>query len=309
MFSGQGSHYFKMGQVLYEEKPVFRMWMQRLDQIVQDQTGYSVIDSLYESGHIKTMVFDQTLLTHPAIFMVEYALAQTLLVESITPDLLLGTSLGSFAAAAVAGCIDVEDGITAVLTQARLIEAHCQKGGMIAIFANPSIHLKDILKSNCEIASYNFSTHFVVAAKQSDLENIENLLRAKNLNFQRLPVSFAFHSSWIEEAEKPFKEFLKLLSFRPAAIPIVCCAQANVLLDLPENYFWEVIREPIHFQETIEYIEKIGRYRYIDVGPAGTLATFLKYGLPTTSTSKVLSTLTPYGHDLKNLISVITNSN
>src|SRR5690349_11489627 len=79
MFSGQGSQYFQMGKELFNKNDTFRTWMVRLDEIARRLAGRSVIETLYSEAHRKADRFDCTLLTHPAIFMVEYSLAQTLM--------------------------------------------------------------------------------------------------------------------------------------------------------------------------------------------------------------------------------------
>src|ERR1700733_6256349 len=76
MFSGQGSQYFQMGRVLFEKNDTFRHWMVQLDDVARKLLGRSVIDALYSSFHGKGDPFDRTLLTHPAIFMVEYTLVR-----------------------------------------------------------------------------------------------------------------------------------------------------------------------------------------------------------------------------------------
>lgn len=301
MFSGQGSHYYQMGQALYEQKPVFRACMDRLDLVARDLSGVSIVDTLYRQGRTKADVFDRLLLTHPAIFMVEYALAQTLIEDGIIPDMTLGASLGSFAAAAVSGCVSEEDALTAVITQARLFEMHCQKGGMMAILADPLSLKEELARHHGEIASYNFASHFVVSADQDGLAGIGAFLDQQCIPYQRLPISFAFHSRWIDAAKAPIENFMKLLPQQPARIPMACCLHADVLHALPENHFWNVARGPIQFLQTIAKLEMQGSYRYIDVGPAGTLATFIKYLLPRASTSTFASTLTPLGRDLENL--------
>ena len=95
MFSGQGSQYFQMGRELFEKNETFRDWMIRLDDIPRHVSGKSVIEVLYSDVYGKGDRFDRTLLTHPAIFMVEYSLAETLVEAGVRPDMVLGVSLGS----------------------------------------------------------------------------------------------------------------------------------------------------------------------------------------------------------------------
>lgn len=308
MFSGQGSQYFQMGRELFEKNGIFRGWMSRLDHIAQRSSGMSVIENLYSDAHGRGDRFDRTLLTHPAIFMVEYSLAQTLIQAGIKPDMVLGVSMGSFAAAAVAGFISVEDALTAVMQQAMVFEEFCEPGGMTAILAEPALFAEDFLKGRSELAGVNFSSHFVVSATPAGLAGIETALKKQNIGFQRLPVSFPFHSQWIENAKGPFVSFMRSIRPRQGQVPLVCCDQMAVVSDFPDDYFWKVVRHPIRFRETVAALEQQGSRRYIDVGPAGTLATFLKYGMPATTRSTVHSILTPFGFDQKNLTALLASA-
>jgi malonyl CoA-acyl carrier protein transacylase len=87
-------------------------------------------------------------------------------------------------------------------------------------------------------------------------------------------------------------------------LPLACCDQAAILFDLSDDYFWNVVRRQIRFRETIERLEREGARRYIDLGPSGTLATFLKYVAPATR-STAHAILTPYGSDRKNLAALL----
>lgn len=306
MFPGQGAQYHQMGKQLFEDNVVFREWMMRLDVLAQKISGKRIVDAIYSSS--KAEIFDRTLLTHPAIFMVEYSLAQCLMHEGVKPDLTLGTSLGAFAAATVAGYIGVEDAMAAVIEQAIALEASCERGGMIAILADSSLYDEDFLTERSEMAGVNFSSHFAVSAAHTDLDIIESALKQRDVIYQRLAVSFAFHSRWIENAEAQFTSFMRTISLEKGSLPLVCCAQGTTLTDLPDGFFWRVVRHPIRFQETIAHLEQQGTYRYIDVGPSGTLATFVKYGLPKTSKSNAQAILTPFGQDRKNLAALLDSN-
>jgi|SRR5215469_10458470 len=308
MFSGQGSQYFQMGKELFEKNTIFRNWMLRLEDIARGGIGRSVVETLYSGELGKGDSFDQTVLTHPAIFMVEYSLAQTLIQAGLWPDMVLGVSLGSFAAATVAGCIDVEDALNAVVRQALALEECCERGGMTAVLADPALFDEDFLGSRSELAAVNFSSHFVVSARQAELAEIEDALKQRNIGYQRLPVSVPFHSQWIDKARAPFESFMRSIQRKRGRLPLVCCDQTTVLFDLSDDYFWNVVRHPIRFRETTKRLEQQNARRYIDVGPAGTLATFLKYSMPAITRSTVHAILTPYGFDEKNLAALLAST-
>lgn len=309
VFSGQGSQYYQMGQVFYEKNTDFRNAMLDMDAIVKDLAGFSVVDALYHENRNKAEVFDQLAVSHPAIFMIEFALARSLMNANVIPDLTLGTSLGTYAAAAIAGCLSLEDALKVVVRQVKIFEEHSAQGAMIAILADQSLFSEEILRENGHIASYNFPTHFVVSLAQDKVDVVEQFLKQKQITFQRLPVRYPFHSPWIADARSPMLELLQSIDLKPASIPVVCCAQNGIFNHLPSDFFWRIAHEPIHFQQTIANLERDGTYQYIDVGPAGTLATFLKYGLPKTSTSKAFTIMTPFGRELDNFAAVASLAN
>lgn len=303
MFSGQGSHYFRMGQDLFEHDPVFREWLLRLDDLAAGLSGERVIDAIYSPRDAET--FDRTLQTHPAIFMVEYALAQSLLHAGLKPDITLGASLGSFAAATLAGFMRVEDALAAVVQQAAAFEACCDRGGMIAVLADHTSYVQPYLREQSELAAVNFSSHFVVSAPQSHLAQIERSLGDEDLVYQRLPVSYAFHSQWIDDARAPFESYVSSIRRSPGTLPLACCREATLLTELPDDFFWRVVREPIRFQDTIAALEQRGTHRYIDVGPAGTLATFTKYCLSPGSQSTAQAIMSPFGNERRNMAALL----
>lgn len=308
MFSGQGSQYFHMGKALYDGNDTFRGWMQRLDEVAR-QSGTPVLENLYSEARRKSDAFDRLVLTHPAIFMVEYSLAQALMQAGIRPDMVLGVSMGSFAAAAVAGFIGVEEALTAVIRQATALEECSVAGGMTAILGDPALFDEEFLGGRSALAAVNFASHFVVSARTTELAEIESVLRRRNVGFQRLPISFPFHSQWIDEAKAPFTSFMQSIRCREGKLPMVCCDQTTVLSGVPgDDYFWDVVRRPIRFREATARLEQQGTRRYVDVGPAGTLATFLKYGLPSDTKSTLHSILTPFGADQKNFAALLAAS-
>lgn len=297
-----------MGKELFETETVFRDWMHRLDRIVYERLGQSVIDEIYSPERDKSAIFDRTLLTHPAIFMVEYSLAQALIAYGINPDKVVGVSLGSFAAAAVAGFVHYEDILNVAIQQAMVIEDRCEAGGMVAVMADPSLYGDGFISSHSELVSVNFSDHFTISAKCHSLVMIERKLAMDDITFQRLPVSYAFHSRWIDSARDLFQDSIKSTRFRAGRLPLISCDQMTSLASLPDDFFWNVVRMPIRFRETIAKIEIDSSPCYIDVGPSGTLATFLKYTLPKDSNSLLYTVLTPYGREKSKLDNLVEAS-
>ncbi|MFS0873159.1 ACP S-malonyltransferase [Paenibacillus xylanilyticus] len=301
LFSGQGSQFYQMSQGIYEEVSEFRNWMNKLDEIVTPLVGESVLAHLYAENKRRDEPFKRTLLTHPAIFMVEYALAHALMDRGVKPDAVLGSSMGEFAAAAVAGVLDVEVALELVVEQAKAFEATCLPGGMIGILQEPSLYDRmPLLHQNTEMASINSDAHFVVSGPEAILPSIGEVLRKKGIAYQILPVSFAYHSSWIDPAASFYVARLHGLSYRQPRIRFYSGVTGRREVALRSEYFWKVARHPIRFAEAVQELEQGDDCLYVDLGPSGTLANLAKRNFKQDSLSQSYAVLTPYQQDLKN---------
>lgn len=302
LFSGQGSQYYHMGKELWKSHPTFRNWMLRLDALMAPYTGISVANEIYHPHKGVQDPFDRLLYSHSAIFMVEYALYQVLLEEGIKPDYVLGTSLGEFASAAAVCVLSVEDIVGSVASQAMAIERNCAKGGMIAILDRPDLYYDTPqLYENCELSSINYSSHFVVSGGHEQLGGIIQFLKEKQILHQRLPVSYAFHSSHIKAAEEDFLCLAQGKSYRKSVIPVISSLQGGPAKEVNDRFFWEIVSRPIRFQEAICYLENLHECIYVDVGPSGTLANFIKQQDKMKFGPRCFSICTPFNQEFKNL--------
>ncbi|MCX4163672.1 MULTISPECIES: acyltransferase domain-containing protein [Paraburkholderia] len=297
LFSGQGSHYYQMGRDLFEQRGSFHRHAVEVDSLFREALGTSVLKIIYDPRRKISDPFDRTVLTHAAIFLVEYALAKALIDDGLRPDYALATSMGAFAALVLAESLSVEQAILALITQARLLDVHCVAGGMLALAGVERQRVEAFARRfDCELASVNPWTTCVLAGDQARLAGAETVLRNENIGYQRLAVSRAFHSRWIDAAATPYRTFLASLHLRPPHIPIVCCAESGILREIPAAYLWDVVRKPIRFDDTVNTLCRAEPMLLVDVGPSGTLATSLKY-LPPHSVAdyQVQAVLSPFG--------------
>ena len=114
MFTGQGSQYPGMGAGLYEHEPVFRYHVDECAELLKPHLGCDLRDVIYpRRGAAKRRrrrrVLTQTSMTQPALFVIEYALAQLLMKWGIQPDVMIGHSIGEYVAACLAGVFSLED--------------------------------------------------------------------------------------------------------------------------------------------------------------------------------------------------------
>jgi trans-AT polyketide synthase/acyltransferase/oxidoreductase domain-containing protein len=301
MFSGQGSQYYHMGAELYREQPVFKRWLDKLDRIAAGLAGESIIKRLYDDKKTVSDIFERLRYTHPAIFMVEYALGRVMIERGMEPDAVLGSSLGEFTAASFAGVITPGDALEMIVKQAEIIE-NCLphgEGGMLTILHPPSLYDQTpLLHNHTELAAVNFSSHFVVSGTKEALTEIERFLKKRDIVFQYLPVSYAFHSRWIEPAGPAYSSYLRQKQFQRPNRTFVSSMTGNTIAGVPPDYFWQIVRKPMAFPQALASLEKKQGHAYLDLGPSGTLANFVKNNINEPS---LVTFMSPFGSDLKRL--------
>ena len=132
--------------------------------------------------------------------------------------------------------------MAAVVAQAQAFENACERGGMIAVLAEPTLYDEPFLHEHSEMAGVNFDRHFAVSAGWHQLDAIDATLKQRGIAHQRLAVSYAFHSRWVDNARDEFMVSLRGIPQGSGTLPLACCAQAAILTQLPETFFWNVVR-------------------------------------------------------------------
>lgn len=301
MFSGQGSHYYHMGKDLYQKDPIFKKWLDEANDVASPILGKSIVGIMYDESKKMTDPFVQTQEACSAIVILGYAMAKFLIEKGIKPDYLLGSSLGEITACIIGGGVDLHDALSGLSKQLSLIEKKCKKGKMIGILSSPELYQKIRILNECsELAAINSRSHFVVSCNEKHTKQIENELRTQNVDFQTLPVANAYHCSLLDPVEMAFKEMAADTPFRSPSIPVVSCAHAEVVNSLSVSYLWDIYRQPIRFQDTVQMLVKQQGCIFLDAGPSGTLSSFVKSNLAEDSRSESFPILTSFRMDVAN---------
>lgn len=307
MFSGQGSQYYQMGRELYENHPRFQLWMDHCDDLLYPLIDASLVDIIYHDEQPKSALFDNIIYTNPALLSVEYCLARILMESGIKPDYLLGYSLGEFSAAVVSGAIELEQGLELVVAFARQLEATMAPAGMLAVIESPGLMTQyPQWFERCWLSGSNFDRNFVVSGLADDLNTLQQQLKAQNVMHQRLAVNYGFHTQLIDPLKNTFKQLMKSVELADMNIPIYSALTKSQLTELNNEYFWQVVRTPVNFEQTVQSMIQKQDYRFIDVGPSGTLATFVKYIQGDKGNSEGFELINQYGKNLRSLDNVLS---
>jgi bacillaene synthase trans-acting acyltransferase len=284
MFGGQGSQYYGMARDLYAAEPVFKAAIAACDDIAAPLIGASLVDLIYRDRPDRFAPFDRLLHSNPAICAAQYAVAEVLRARGGAPDYVLGYSLGTISAEIASGARALEDGLRIAIRLAELTEERIVSGGMLAVMAAPESF------PGTFIAARNFPSHFVLAGETAPLAAAEAALSARKVAMQRLPVRYPFHCELLDPIQQDFVPFAESLPRRPSRVPVI--APLGV---------WDAVRQPVDFAAAVAGVEARGAHRYVDIGPSGTLATFVKYNLRPGSASQIFSTVTPFDRAIQNI--------
>ncbi len=277
LFTGQGSQYITMGRGLFETQPVFREAIEQCDAILQPHLGQSLLDILYPTtaDETSTELITQTQFTQPALFAVEYALAQLWQAWGVTLNVVLGHSVGEIVAACVAGVFSLADGLKLIAARGRLMQARPQNGSMAVVLASEAIVKQAIAEypKDVSIAALNGPRNVVISGQQEAIDDIITSLTTQDIQTHSLDVSHAFHSPLMEPMLAEFEEVLNGIQFRPPNIPLISNVTGKLATEAiatPE-YWLQHIRQPVRFADSIETLTQTGCNIALEVGPKPTL--------------------------------------
>lgn len=305
MFSGQGSQYAGMGQELYSRNLVFRRCMDEFSEVALPFLGVHLAHKICCASDPESDLFVKTRYTNPALFMFNYAVATTLESSGVRPDELLGYSLGELTAAAYNENVDRFDLFVRLIRASFALEEHSPGGGMLAVLDSPQLwELHPEWFGSTSLASVNCSRSFVVSGPANVLEKLQAQLQASDILCQRLPVMQAFHSPWIDPAKPSvIREISALPWIAWGRFPIYSCTAPGIseAKSSSSGRFWDAMRQPVLFETALRHLEASGPKLYIDVGPSGTLAAFVKIAVGSSSSSEALPIIDRFGFNERGL--------
>lgn len=276
MFPGQGSQYRGMAKGLYAHQPLFRRHMDRCFAALQ---RYSMVDFkalLFDDADTRDI--DQTQFTQPALFCVEYSLANTLIDLGITPDSMIGHSLGEYVAACIAGVFTLEDALRVIEVRGSLMQS-MRPGSMLAVYLSRE-QLTPWLgtESGIELAANN-SAHFcVVAGEQVAISSLSARLAEGEIQHTRLKTSHAFHSAMMTPMLHDFAQLLRQIPLHAPHkrfISNVSGTWITVEQATSPDYWVQQVRNAVLFNEGAAQL-LVEPTLFVECGPGKSLSTFIQ---------------------------------
>lgn len=280
LLPGQGAQYPQMGRDLYEVEPLFRQQVDDAAEKLRPILGLDLCTLLYpepEQVEAAQQQLQQTWLAQPALFVVEYALAQLWMAWGIKPQALLGHSLGEYVAACLAGVFSLEDALSLVAARGRLMQ-QMLPGKMLAVFLSEEA-LQHYLGDSLWLAAHNGPELSVVSGTSVAISNLQAQLQAQGIAYRPLHTSHAFHSPMMAPALEPLLAQVQQMALNPPQIPLISNVTGTWITAAAAtdpNYWTRHLCQPVRFSEGVQKVTAQGHTLLLEVGPGRTLTTLAR---------------------------------
>lgn len=282
LFPGQGAQHVDMGRDLYEQEPVFRDAVDSCADWLRRNAGWDPIAVLYPRDaaerELAVQAIGQTRYTQATLFIVQHAMARLWGSLGHTPDLMLGHSLGEYAAACIAGVMDPHDALRLIEARARLV-ADMQPGAMLSV-ALDAHAVRPMLVPGAELAVDNAPGLCAVGGSHGAIDAMADILAGLGVEATRLDVSHAFHTSMLDPIVPAFQALVASIPLRAPTLPFLSSTTGRrVTADEARDpaYWVRHLRQPVDFRAALATLrEQAGTWRCLDLGPSGTAASLAR---------------------------------
>lgn len=288
LFPGQGSQFLQMGKELYEHENVFKAAVDLCAELLLKNQNLDILKIIYpkrNTAKAENQLKD-TKYTQPALFVIEYALAQLWMSWGIKPTLFCGHSVGEYVGAHLSGIFTLEDALKLITLRGQLISG-LPEGRMLSVRTSAD-NLRDMLTDEVSVAAINSDNLCVLSGTNEAIESFAKKLEEKDIPNKVLTTSHAFHSSMMDPILDSFEKEVSKIKLNVPQLPIISTVTGNWLTDAeatnPE-YWSNHIRAAVRFSDAMDTANVLEDAVLLEVGPGRALSTLSKQKKNKTYTS------------------------
>ena len=278
LFPGQGAQHVGMARGLYDEEPAFREPFEECARLLRPALGLDLAELLTPAPADEAAAerLRRTRFAQPALFAVEYALAKLWMEWGITPEGMLGHSVGEYVAACLAGVMTLPSALALVAARGRLMEG-LPEGAMLSVPAGKG-EVRPLLGADLSLAAVNSPSRTVVSGPAAAVEDLRRELTARGLESRLLATSHAFHSAMMEPVLEAFAAEVGKVRLAPPELRYV--SNLTGIWIAPEQatdpaYWTAHLRRTVLFSQGVSTLLEVPDGVFLEVGPGRTLTTFV----------------------------------
>jgi len=279
LFPGQGTQHAGMAAALYGREAVFREVLDRCLALMPEGDGLKTLLLSAPDGEADEL--NRTELAQPALFAVEYALAEMWIAKGVKPHALLGHSIGEYVAACLAGVFSLEDAVTAVCARGRVMQA-CEPGAMLSVMFSEN-EARGVLSEEIELAAVNGPRSCVLSGTGDAIGRLAGQFERSGLGCRFLKTSHAFHSFMMEPALEEFSSIFERIRLAPPSLDIVSNVTGDWLTaeQATDPAYWvDHLRRSVLFGPGLSRLLALPNPLLLEVGPGSTLTRLARQQLP-----------------------------
>lgn len=270
-----------MGRALFEDFPYFRSQVLQLDHLIQ-RLGFASVIPVIDGSTDKEC---SPVTAQLSIVVIQIALVSFWKLLGVTPSLVIGHSLGEYAALVTAGVVSAADALFLVGKRAELVTKSCSTGTHVMLSVRAGLEeIKHMAGSaEFEVSCYNGPQDTVVSGTQSHIEQIQRTLESQDVRCVKLDLPFAFHTAQMDVILDRFEKIASHVSFKAPSIPIVSPLLGDCVFDgksVDAGYLRRATREPVNFTEAIADAQDLGvideKTMWLEIGPHPICSGFLR---------------------------------
>jgi phthiocerol/phenolphthiocerol synthesis type-I polyketide synthase E len=291
LFPGQGAQYVNMALGIYNAEPIFRNEVDSCCDFLKPHLNLDLREVLFPTSDLQEPSahrLSETAITQPALFVVEYSLAQLLMNWGIKPKAMLGNSIGEYVAACLAGVFSRDDALRLIAVRGRLMQSTV-RGRMLAVSVSES-EAVSLLNSELSLAVVSGESLCVLAGSENAVQQLEKRLTQTGVECQLLYTSHAFHSYLMDPIREEFVHEVRKLHLSPPSVPFYSCVTGNLIE--PESAtdpeYWAVqLRATVRLANAIRELGSDDKSVFVEAGPGRTMSgLFQELGCPAVSTMR-----------------------
>lgn len=294
VYTGMGPQWWAMGRELLATEPVFRARVEACDAIFSRYAHWSVLDALAAPEEASRMA--ETQVAQPANFVLQVALTALWAAWGITPDAVVGHSVGEVAAAYIAGALSLEDALLVSYHRSRLQQTRAGLGTMLAVGLPEEAVVAVIhpYAKRVDIAAVNSLSAITLAGDAAALQQIAARLAERDVFHRFLRVDVAYHSSQMEAVRDALLTALATIHPTETTIPLYSTVTGGRTPGsaLTADYWWQNVRQSVRFAQAMHTLLADQHHTFVEVGPHPVLHNAIQEALRTTnSTGDILASL------------------
>jgi amino acid adenylation domain-containing protein len=312
MFPGQGSQYVNMGRDLHASEPVFAQHFDQCCQLFSKELGVDLKAIIFPKAGEEEQAagqLKQTVYTQASLFTMHYSLAKLWMHWGITPDAMMGHSIGEFAAGCLAGVFSLEDAVKLVANRGRMMQ-ELPGGSMLSVrAAEEDVAMR--LPDGCSIAANNGPQLCVVSGPHEPIAKFSAELEKEGITCKLLVTSHAFHSPMMDAIVAPYKKVVESMKLSAPRIPIVSTVTAQWMKDeeaTSPKYWTDHLRATVRFAQAVRFAWTDANRVMLEVGPRITGTTLARQQSTDPKKQAAVSSLSDHagnGNELAQLLKAV----